>query len=199
MNNWFQKNKKVVLMTSLVVGFIGLATGTYFYVKRQYDLLFEYCYKLTSVQVVQFALSNIKMKIGLAVKNNADIDININGYNFKVYVNDKYVCDFKSNVKELLPANQVVQLNSVIAEFNPTQVVNAAFAVSLLSYYLTDKNKINLKIDGYASASHGIFAISNLPMTFEYTLAELLTPSQESGYCKDFNTKYTSNKIKIKF
>ena len=97
------KNLKYVLLLATV----GVTVSTALWLKKQYAKLMKNTYKIKSFLVKKASLDAVTFDIVYAYENNTDIDINLVGQKYDIYVDDKFITQIKSDVPVILKANAV--------------------------------------------------------------------------------------------
>ena len=172
---------KTILIIGGIVATIFAAIGIYAY--NQYKLLYNYCYAMTGAVIKSFGLNKISITIMVKLKNRSDITIELGDQSYDVFINDYYI----STIKYTKPATWYSKSSVTFPldiEFSPKELLKAG--LKNIQEFITDKNKIIIKIDGFVNAKAGVISIKDLKFNYEMSLAELLAPSEEIEACKSF-------------
>lgn len=172
---------RTILIIGGVIAAVFTAVGIYAY--RQYKLLYNYCYAMTGAVIKSFGLNKIAMTIMVKLKNRSDITIELGDQSYDVFINDYYI----STIKYTKPASWVSKSSVTFPldlEFAPKDLLKAG--LKNIQEFVTDKNKIIIKIVGFVNAKAGVISIKDLKFEYEMSLAELLAPSEEIEACKSF-------------
>lgn len=171
----------------LIGGIIVLATtiiGGYFWIKRQADLLLDFCYTISSFRFSSINTNGISFSLILNIVNQSDIDINIKGYNFNVYLNDIKLANIISSQSQIWAKRSTSPIAvNINVKWNDLSI-NIGKITELVRYYITNKSKLLLKIDGKLSAEAFKISIKDYPFDMQFTIAELLSPNTEPSTCK---------------
>lgn len=167
------KTRTIIIISGVAV--LLSVAGIMLY--RQYKKLLNYCYKVKSFKILSIEKYKFHFKIGLMVRNNSDINIQVSGYDFKLYLCDNYVADLKSNVQQVLNKKSSSMIE-IEASFNPTRVLDASKITTLVMYAVTDKSKFKIQLKGSVNVKTGIISLTGLPVDYVDDLANILTPSE---------------------
>jgi LEA14-like dessication related protein len=170
---------KYVFIGSAVLLLVGVA----FKIKAQYKKLMNYCYRVYSFKINSISKDLVDFTLKIWVRNQSDILLTITNYSFDIFMMAKYVSTASNVINQKLYPNTVSTFD-VNIKFVPKDVFKAADLISFLSMALANSEEFKIKITGFAGAKAGILSISNIPMSFDYTLKELMTPSDTETTCK---------------
>ena len=152
------KNLKYVLLIATV----GVTISTALWLKKQYAKLMKNTYKIKSFLVKKASLDAVTFDIVYAYENNTDIDINLVGQKYDIYVDDKFVTQIKTDIPVVLKANAVSDIPLTIT-VNPKDLY-AKFQGNLIKA-LTSPQKLKIKMDSTFKIKLGIFTI---PVSYPY-------------------------------
>lgn len=152
---------------TLVVG--GLAWHFYNQAKR----IMDYCFTFDGYKILSLGAKNIKLQLNLAVKNNSDVDLNINGYDLNISLNNKSVGKVSSDKKQLLQANSKSVLELVVS-FNPVDTIKNAINFDFLKGVVLDPSKVLVNVKGTVNIGQGVIKVNNIPVDFNLTLKDML-------------------------
>jgi hypothetical protein len=113
------KNLKYVLLLATV----GVTISTALWLKKQYAKLMKNTYKVKSFLIKKASLDAVTFDIVYAYENNTDIDINLVGQKYDIYVDNKFITQIKSDVPVILKANAVSDIPLTIT-VNPKVIPN---------------------------------------------------------------------------
>lgn len=184
-----KKDNPYAFWTSIgIFAGVGLiVVGLIIQAKRQMALLMDYCYKIKpkSFKLIGLSKAGIKFSLSVLLKNQSDVSATINGYSFDVYVNDIPLTKVSSEKESSFNAQSVNEIPlNVAVDFTKNKKLRLDQVLQIASYYITDKSKINIKITGGVSVKHSIISIRKMPISFNYSLQELLEPSTSQSTCK---------------
>jgi LEA14-like dessication related protein len=167
------------IIGGVTIGVIGLT----YYLYRQLNKLYDYCYAMSGAVIKKFTLNQISLTLMIKLKNNSDITVELGEQNYNVYINDYYV----GTVKYTKPATwygKSVLTFPVDVEFQPQDLLKAG--MKNIQALIADKSKIIIKIEGFVNAKSGILNIKDFKFDYTMSLADLLSPTEPSLSCKNF-------------
>lgn len=171
--------KKIFVRFSILVGVAALGFGIYKYYSYQLGLAMQYCYKIVNAKILSAKKDNITIQLFLKIQNKSSFALNLKGYDLNVFLNTKKIANIKSDKPEVLANNAVSDLTLMIS-FNPSKFFNANFIKSLLLFFLIDKSKIVIDIQGSFQAKMNFIGI-NLPVNMSLTLEEIMASSSNAS------------------
>lgn len=173
-------NKKYIPYIIFGSAFIVLA-GLGIYVYRQVKLAMNYCYKMSGFRIRSLKTTNIAFDLGVRFKNNSNIDVLVNGYDLDVYINDKKVSHVKAAHKTLIKG-KAISILWVNVSFDPKKIFNdLGYIASLISYFLTAKEKIIIKIEGNVSLQQSFIKLDKFKIpTIEMNVKDIMADDPES-------------------
>lgn len=172
--------KQVVIGTSLIAGVVALVYGLYQFYTYQISQALKYCYKISSVSFNKISLNNINMNVGVLIMNKSDFVVNLTGYSFDIYLNEKLITTAKSNQIQTIANNSVSEIVANV-NFEPSKFFDLSYVAQLLIWAVNSKDKIVLQIKGSFSAKLNFIQIANYPVDFKMTLAEILAPEDPNN------------------
>lgn len=167
---------KKVLIPALILATGGLIFGFYKHFQRQATLAMDFCYTIKGFKIIEISKKRIALQIDLWFKNKSKLDLKIMGYDFDIFINNQKVTKVVSNEKQTL-AGESFSVLSFTIDFDPNTKWDSKELLTILAYAISDKSKVVIRTTGYVSAGINFVKIENLPITIDYTLAELLKPS----------------------
>ena len=156
-----KKNWKYILLAAVA----GVTVTTGLWVKKQYNKLMKNTYELKSFLIKKASLQSVTISVVYAYANNTDIDINLVGQEYKIYVDDRFITTIKSDVPVILKANSTSDIPLDIT-LDPKDMYYK-FKDNLLKA-LTQKQKLKIKMDSTFRVKLGIFTIP-VPYPYEWT------------------------------
>lgn len=170
--------KKVII----IAGILGVGALAW-YLYHQANLLMQYCFNFTGYKIVTLNRERITLEVKLEIKNNSNFEVNINSYNFQVFMNGAYVTNVSS--KKVQPiAKKSFSTLTLLIDVEPKKNKDLA-NWDYLSLLLLDVNNIKLKIAGTVSASALGISAENVKVNLEMKLKEMLPDSKNpSPPCK---------------
>lgn len=176
-------SKKAWIITGLIVASGAVIAGGYAYLSVQISKLKDYCYKVKSFVLKGINKNGIAFTINVLLENKSKIDAVINSYKFDVLINDLKVANVHNETKQVYKPEGVSEIKIDI-DFKPDlkqpQIVSKLITIS--AAYLGDRSKIIVKLDGSINISHR-FLKKDVPIAMQWTLAELITPSETKQNC----------------
>ena len=156
-----KKSFKYVLLAAVA----GVTVTTALWLKKQYNKLMKNTYELKSFIVKKASFKSVTFSVVYAYNNTTDIDINLVGQEYKIYVDDRFITTIKSDVPVVLKANSISDIPLDIT-IDPKDMFYK-FKDNLLTA-LTQKQKLKIKMDSTFRVKLGIFTIP-VPYPYEWT------------------------------
>jgi LEA14-like dessication related protein len=156
-----KKNWKTIVLLAL----LGVTGTTAIWLKKQYDKLMKNTYEIKTFLIKKASLEAVTFDIVYAYFNNTDIDINLVGQKYDIYVDDKFITTIKSDVPVVLKANATSDIPLTIT-VNPKDLY-AKFQGNLIKA-LTTPQKLKIKMDSTFKVKLGLFTIP-IPYPYEWT------------------------------
>lgn len=156
-----KKSFKYVLLAAVA----GVTVTTALWLKKQYNKLMKNTYELKSFIVKKASLKSVTFSVVYAYNNTTDIDINLVGQEYKIYVDDRFITTIKSDTPVVLKANSISDIPLDIT-IDPKDMFYK-FKDNLLTA-LTQKQKLKIKMESTFRVKLGIFTIP-VPYPYEWT------------------------------
>lgn len=156
-----KKNWKYIALAAVA----GITVTTGIWLKKQYDKLMKNTYELKSFVVKSASMKSVTFSVVYAYVNNTDIDINLVGQEYKIYVDDRFITTIKSDVPVILKANATSDIPLDIT-VDPRDMFYK-FKDNLLKA-LTQKQKLKIRMESTFRVKLGIFTIP-VPYPYEWT------------------------------
>lgn len=156
-----KKNWKYIALAAVA----GITVTTGLWLKKQYDKLMKNTYELKSFVVKSASMKSVTFSVVYAYVNNTDIDINLVGQEYKIYVDDRFITTIKSDVPVILKANATSDIPLDIT-VDPRDMFYK-FKDNLLKA-LTQKQKLKIRMESTFRIKLGIFTIP-VPYPYEWT------------------------------
>ena len=155
-------------------GLGSLVVGSYFYYRRQLEMLENISYRVVGIKVVE--VQPLKLLINTEVTNNSEIAFTIKGYDIKVFINGKEVGKvFNDKLDQKLNGFGGKSNISFYTSFNPDVVgIGEGGLGSLLSGVLNTLGDTKISFKGKVSVKRGFFEFANYPVDFTYNLTDFL-------------------------
>ncbi len=177
--------KKALAIVGLVgIGIAGVVLFRHF--RNQAKLLMDYCYRISSYQIIELNTKRIAFTADLAIKNKSKIDLTITKYVIDIYLNKKWVAQVHTPDKykpAVLLAENFGALSFTV-DLSPKNTLKNAASWDTISGLLLDQRNVKLAFIGNITASAGGLSIKNFPINIETTIGELMgDPSAQSVPC----------------
>jgi len=156
-----KKSYKYILLAAVA----GVTVTTALWLRKQYGKLMKNTYELKSFLIKKASLQSITFSVVYAYNNNTDIDINLVGQEYKIYVDDRYITTIKSDVPVVLKANAISDIPLDIT-IDPKDMYYK-FKDNLFKA-LTQKQKLKIRMESTFRVKLGIFTIP-VPYPYEWT------------------------------
>lgn len=167
--------KGYIIEGVIVVVLIGVG----FYLYKQGMALLNYCFNIDwkKTKVNKVSKDGLDMILGIDIKNNSDITINVTGYKFDILINGKKVGEVvnKDDFK-WLPRSLSTLYVKIIVDFKQL-ISNKVLTTDLLTKLIFDQKNVIITTKG--SISVGIFGMNlkDYPIEVSSSLAEYTAPS----------------------
>jgi LEA14-like dessication related protein len=164
--------KKVLIISGILVGIGALA----WYLKRQANLLMEYCFNFVGYKITTMTRDRITIELQLQIKNKSDLEVTINSYDFSAYLNGAYITKVRSKTPQKI-APKGFSVLSLLIDVEPRKnkdLANWAF----LSRILFDINNITVKISGGVNVSALGISPGVIPVNVEMKLKQMVPDSK---------------------
>ena len=156
-----KKSWKYILLAAVA----GVTVTTGIWLKKQYGKLMKNTYELKSFLIKKASMQSVTMSVVYAYNNTMDIDINLVGQEYKIYVDDRYITTIKSDVPVILKANAITDIPLDIT-VDPKDLY-FKFKDNLFKA-LTQKQKLKIRMESTFRVKLGIFTIP-VPYPYEWT------------------------------
>lgn len=156
-----KKNWKYIALAAVA----GITVTTGLWLKKQYDKLMKNTYELKSFVVKSASMKSVTFSVVYAYVNNTDIDINLVGQEYKIYVDDRYITTIKSDIPVILKSNSISDIPLDIT-VDPKDMYYK-FKDNLFKA-LTQKQKLKIRMESTFRVKLGIFTIP-VPYPYEWT------------------------------
>ena len=178
------KMKKTLTIISILTGLSIIGTGFYLIIKEQIKLMESYCWKVKDVLIKQFGFNNASLTVVLNLKNQSDINLEIIDYNFGIFLDDLKVADVKNTVKTVWKAKSISEIMFDI-NFNPSIVIKDAKKISNLAVNIfAYPQNVMFTAKGTVTVKHSFIKVSNLPIEYKTTFADLNKDDETPYECK---------------
>lgn len=161
------------VVVALVVSAVALAIFTYTYIRKEIDMVLNYCAKLSRFTVDTISLQKISFTVYLLIRNNSDIDIKIKSQDYSITANGYPVSTIVED-KQVAIAGRATYELPIVVSFVPLNVLKVSLIN--LTAILTDKDNIKIGIKGTFKGGSGIISVT-YPIDEEYTIKDLTTGS----------------------
>ena len=156
----------ILLSTGVTLAGLGI------WVAYQVKQLYNYDYKITNLSIKKLSKDKLILGLKLLFTNSSNLSFTIHDFIFNISINGNYV----GNVRQSLDQKVKAKSDSVItfdADITLKNVLNFSEITKLLKYYVTDKSKINITIDGKIIVSHNFIKVAVPIEELTYNLTEL--------------------------
>ena len=155
----------------LAIGVGALAFGFYSYYTKQFDILYNFKYKLKGIKILSSTFSKINLQLTYEVVNDSAISVTITQYDFDVKINGDKVANVKNAT-----LNQFLQKNGGKSIFTiDVGISTANFLMSNVSLGLIEDFKNStITLDGSFGIKKGLFSWNKLPYKFTYKVKDFL-------------------------
>lgn len=168
----------------IAFGIVILALGGItWYVIRQVNLLYNYCYAISGAIIKKISLDVVKFTILLKIQNRSDITLNLGRQEYLIYINEIYVTKVTYTEPKKL-VSKTSETFPINVEFNPKDLLKAG--LQNIQNIIFDKSKLIIGIKGKINAKAGLVSVNDLTIEYNLSLAEMLEPSPENEQCKNF-------------
>ena len=168
--------------------FIILAVGVAIaFIVIQAKKLMNYCFTLATqkTKVYEASVNSISIDYFIRFKNQSNIDIEVDSYNFNIDLNGIKIANVKSESKQVVKSGQFTDFRMSI-NASPKEIFKSdkTKLIKLGQYFLSDKSKIVFNTVGTVTAGALGVKAKDVPVSVPYTLKEMLEPSTEEMPCR---------------
>tara|TARA_R110000822_G_scaffold214257_3_gene349340 strand:- start:229 stop:711 length:483 start_codon:yes stop_codon:yes gene_type:complete len=155
----------------IAIGLGALAFGFYSYYTNQFDILYNFKYKLKKIKILSSTFSKINLQLTYEVVNESAISVTITQYNFDILINGDKVGNVKNST-----LNQFLQKDGGRSIFTiDVGISTANFLMSNVSLGLIEDFKNStITLDGNFGIKKGLFSWNKLPYKFTYLVKDFL-------------------------
>jgi len=155
----------------IAIGLGALAFGFYSYYTKQFDILYNFKYKLKGIKILSSTFSKINLQLTYEVVNDSAISVTITQYDFDVKINGDKVANVKNAT-----LNQFLQKDGGKSIFTiDVGISTANFLMSNVSLGLIEDFKNStITLDGSFGIKKGLFSWNKLPYKFTYKVKDFL-------------------------
>jgi LEA14-like dessication related protein len=155
----------------IALGLGALAFGFYSYYTKQFDILYNFKYKLKGIKILSSTFSKINLQLTYEVVNDSAISVTITQYDFDVKINGDKVANVKNAT-----LNQFLQKDGGKSIFTiDVGISTANFLMSNVSLGLIEDFKNStITLDGSFGIKKGLFSWNKLPYKFTYKVKDFL-------------------------
>ena len=113
--------------------------------------------------------------------NPSMIDVNVEGYDLGVYLNDKLITRIDSTEPGYVAA-QATSVVKLVVDIKPAETLKNFFSPQVMNALLFDYSKVIVRLKGTVSANHRGLGMKDIPVDISDTLQNLLygTPNAAS-------------------
>jgi LEA14-like dessication related protein len=136
------------------------------------------CYKVSGFNMLSIDTKNIKFELLIKVKNPSKINIQIQGYDFNVKINNVQVAKINNSTKKTLIPQQVSEI-AVPIDIDVNAIFGAVKSKEIILNFLSRKlDKISLTLEGKFIGEMAKIPIKK-DVSINYTLQEVLDESKK--------------------
>ena len=165
------------------VGLVLVGVGVWGY--RQYNLLLDFCYKITKFQILAFKKDKISIKFFLKFRNQSDVSLTLRGFDVDVYLMDKLLAKVTNPKTIRIKKDSITELDFVTT-VNPqnTGIKVSDLTTWVLWYASGQREKLQFRFVVTAKAGVGIVTYPIKQFEIKYNLADLLADNTTPSTCK---------------
>lgn len=175
--------RKTLIVAIVFIGIGLVGYGMYSFVTKEIEKATHYCYKIKRYKFRQLTKDNIGLDVDVLIRNRSAFDVDVYGYNFNVYVNNRKVANVVNKTKQTINNNALSQL-TLSVDFKPKDLFpSLAEAALLVSYAMFNKEKFIIKVEGTVSAGSSGVQLKDLPLSITMNLAEITKDDPNKEIC----------------
>ncbi len=173
-------NKRYIIIITIIILFLG---GIAFYLYKQGMALLNYCFVINwkKTKINKLSKDGLDVILGIDIKNNSDITINVTGYKFDILINNKKVGqvinkdDFKWQPKSLstLYVKILVDFKQLIKD--------KVLSTDLLTKLVLDQKNVIINVKGNISVGIFGYNLKDYPIEVPSSLADYMAPSTSTA------------------
>ena len=179
-------SKKGLIVSGFIVGLGVLTYGLIKWYKYQIGQALNYCYKIKSYEIVKFDLNKILMNIKLLIRNRSDFDMDLYGYDIKVFINGINIAILKNNIAQKVNNNSLSLITLTVDAIPKNLFKNIQQLTELILYTATDRKKVIIKVEGTVSAGSSFIKVRDLPIDISMSLDDILKDDPNKEKCSIF-------------
>lgn len=181
-----EKSKKGSL--ALVFSLIGLGLiiigSVSIYFLSQYKKIKDFCvnFKKSNTKINSLGISKTDITLFFELLNKSNVEATVDGYEFKIYVNNNYVSTaYSSNLITVNPKSfSTIEVNVL---FNPLQILQIGLG-NIGDILANKKENIKIRIEGRLIGVKSVIKVNEIPIVYDTDLKELTSDSEDEQTCQ---------------
>jgi LEA14-like dessication related protein len=155
----------------LAIGLGALAFGFYSYYTKQFDILYNFKYKLKGIKILSSTFSKINLQLTYEVVNDSAISLTITQYDFDVKINGEKVANVKNaSVNQFLQKDGGKSIFTIDVGISTANLLMSNVSLGLIE----DFKNSTITLDGSFGIKKGLFSWNKLPYKFTYKVKDFL-------------------------
>ena len=155
----------------LAIGVGALAFGFYSYYTKQFDILYNFKYKLKGIKILSSTFSKINLQLTYEVVNDSSISATITKYDFDVKINGDKVANVKNaSVNQFLQKDGGKSIFTIDVGISTANLLMSNVSLGLIE----DFKNSTITLDGSFGIKKGLFSWNKLPYKFTYKVKDFL-------------------------
>lgn len=147
--------------TLIIIGGVAFLAGLALYLRRQFQLLAEYDYKIVGFRLRKLSGNQTTFDVTTRIFNKSNIEASVNKIFLEIFVENNKVGFVTEEGQWLIPAKGSTDIQMKIT-VNPQLLLKSATTVILSGVKQKD---LNFTLKGYANVSSG-FLSTTIPITY---------------------------------
>lgn len=170
--------------TWVIIGVVATGlVGGYLYLNNQIKKLKEFCIKMKGFKIVKATTSLVDITFMLIFTNKSKLEILLSSYDFDLILNGVKVGRLKNTTNQVIKPSDKSEINFSLS-FNPRTFFDVDTALKFINDTMFDKSKIKIQVKGkFNGKLFNTFELVDYPIDINYTLSELLQPSNDTKEC----------------
>lgn len=173
------KKGSIALVASLIGLGLLILGGVSFYFLNQYKKLKEFCVKFmkSNTKINSLGISKTDITLFFKLLNKSKVEATVDGYEFKIYINDNYVSTaYSLNKITINPESfSTIEVNVL---FNPLQVLQIGLG-NIGDIIANKRDNFKIRIDGKLIGVKSVIKVNEIPISYDTDLKELTSGSAE--------------------
>lgn len=172
--------KKSLITVGIISSIGAVAYGIYLFYKRQVALALQFCYKIADFNLYKVSKELINFELFVKIQNNSNLSLTINSYDLDVILAGRKIANLKSS-KSIQIFSTNVSTIPLMINFNPSEVFDKDYLVSLLAYMVTDQTKVTIQVVGTMDITMDFVHLKKFKFNYETTMSKIINSKADEN------------------